>query len=74
MPLTKPEDFGKKGDGSPNQEYCHYCFKDGAFTWPQATLEEFTVKMISMADKMGISSEDASRMAREVLPKLKRWQ
>lgn len=74
MPMVKPEDFGTKTDGSPNQQYCHYCFKNGAFTWPQATLEEFSTKMVSMADKMGMSSDDASRMAREVLPQLKRWR
>lgn len=74
MPLTKPEDFGTKKDGSPKQDYCHYCYKDGSFTWPQATLDEFMAKMISMADKMGMTSEDATRMAHDVLPKLKRWQ
>lgn len=74
MPLVNAEDFGTNTNGSQNNTYCHYCFKDGAFTWPQATLEEFTDKMIGMADKMGMTSDEASKMAREVLPTLKRWR
>jgi hypothetical protein len=74
MPLVNPEDFGINTDGSQNKKYCHFCFKDGAFTWPHATLDEFTDKLIRMADKMGMSSEEASKMAREVLPTLARWR
>ena len=31
MPLT-PEILGTNADGSKNEEYCIYCYKDGAFT------------------------------------------
>ena len=29
MPLTKDEDKGTNADGSKNEDYCIYCFKDG---------------------------------------------
>jgi len=29
MPLTKDEEKGTNADGSKNEEYCVYCFKDG---------------------------------------------
>lgn len=32
MPLTKKEDIATTKDGSLMNEYCIYCFKDGAFT------------------------------------------
>ena len=32
MPLQKNEELGTNHDGSKNEEYCCYCYKDGAFT------------------------------------------
>ena len=51
LPLVNPEDFGTNADNSQNQTYCHYCFMNGAFTWPQATLEEFTDKIIHLLNE-----------------------
>ena len=31
MPLTN-EMLGTNADGSPNEDYCIYCYKDGKFT------------------------------------------
>ena len=38
MPLT-PEILGTNADGTQNEEYCIYCYKDGAFTG-DFTMEE----------------------------------
>ena len=32
MPMEKEEDFGTERDGSRNEDYCCYCYKDGSFT------------------------------------------
>ncbi|MFQ7087973.1 MAG: zinc ribbon domain-containing protein, partial [Bacteroides sp.] len=32
MPLQKNEELGTNHDGSKNEEYFCYCYKDGAFT------------------------------------------
>ena len=39
MPLTKTEDFGTEKDGKLSEDYCVYCYKDGAFT-ADCTMEE----------------------------------
>lgn len=73
MPMNRPEDFGTNDDGSQNKEYCHYCFQEGQFTWPGASLQQMTDKLVEMSGQMGMSNEDARAMATNVLPKLKRW-
>ena len=39
MPLDKPELCGTEADGTRSKHYCVRCYKDGAFTQPDATLE-----------------------------------
>ena len=72
MPMTKPEDFGTNEDDSKNEEYCTYCFQKGQFTF-NGTLEEMIEKLVTMASKMGMTEDDARKIAEENLPKLKRW-
>lgn len=46
MPMVTSEEFGTNKDGSLNQDYCTYCYKDGDFT-SQLTMEQFTEALIS---------------------------
>ena len=39
MPLQNQDELGTNSDGSRNEEYCCYCFKDGAFTM-DCTMEQ----------------------------------
>ena len=64
MPMTE-ELYGTNADGSKNDEYCMYCFKDGEFT-SDMTMEEM---MNFCIDKM----VEVSKMMNEVFPQLKRW-
>lgn len=41
MPIEKDEIIGTNADGSKNNDYCVYCFKDGKFTDSTSTLEEY---------------------------------
>ena len=73
MPMTE-ELYGTNADGSKNDEYCMYCFKDGEFT-SDMTMDEM---MKFCIDKMcevhpEFDKDEASAMMREVFPKLKRW-
>ena len=73
MPMTD-ELFGTNADGTKNEEYCMYCFKDGEFT-SDMSMEEM---MSFCIDKMvevhpEIDKKEASAMMMEVFPKLKRW-
>lgn len=74
MPMVKDEDFGTNADGNKNQEYCQYCFQNGQFTKPDITKEQMIEMMVGMSDKMGMTQEEAKKMADEVVPTLKRWQ
>lgn len=74
MPMT-PEDFGTNKDASANEEYCKYCFKDGAFTSDE-TLEEMIESCVKFMAEPGseFTEEQARQYLQESMPKLKRWQ
>jgi hypothetical protein len=74
MPLGKSEDFGTNADGISNADYCHYCFQNGKFTDEGITLEEKIAKNIAIAKQMGMPEDEAEKLARIVLPNLKRWK
>jgi hypothetical protein len=72
--MTTPDEFGTQADGSQHDEYCTYCFQEGAFTDPDLTLDhmiEFTAEM--MVSDEGVSESKAKQAARESLTPLKRW-
>ena len=51
MPLTE-EILGTNADGSKNEEYCIYCYKDGAFTG-DFTMEEMVGNVFSSGFEPG---------------------
>ena len=74
MPLEDEKLYGTNADGTKNEEYCIYCYKDGKFT-SDMSMEEM---MNFCIDKMiechpDIEKEQATEMMKEVFPKLKRW-
>ncbi len=71
MPMEKPEDFGTEADGSRNEEYCRFCYRDGGFTDPDITMEQMINKLVGMATSMEMSEEQARAMANAVIPGLK---
>ncbi len=73
MPLDKPELLGTEKDGSKNKEYCAYCYKNGAFTTPNTTLQEMQAMVKTQMEKMKMEST-AINMAVNSLPHLKRWK
>ena len=74
IPMVKPEDFGTNADGSPNSEYCRYCFQNGEFT-AKMELPEYIEMQIKIAvDKLGMSEDKAREMAENKIPNLKRWK
>lgn len=74
MPIRRLSDFGTYQDGSVNTEFCHFCYRRGAFTDPGITMEEKIEKNIAIARKMGIPRAKAEIMAFNTIPKLKRWK
>lgn len=75
MPMQKDEDFGTNADSSQNNEYCHFCFKEGNFTEPGITMEQKIDKLVQIAEsQMNMPEDKAREMANNIIPKLKRWQ
>lgn len=77
MPLTD-EILGTNADGSKSEEYCIYCFKDGAFTG-DFTMEEmidFCSQFVEQYNKdsgQNLTQEEYKAMLRQYYPNLKRW-
>ena len=74
MPMADDGLYGTNADGTKNEDYCIYCFKDGEFT-SDMTMDEM---MKFCIDKMcevhpEFDKDEASAMMMEVFPKLKRW-
>ncbi len=76
MPMGDTDELcGTNEDGSKNEEYCKYCFVDGAFTF-QGTMEELIELCVpNMADaNPDMGEEEARRRMKEWFPTLKRWK
>ncbi len=77
MPLDKPEDAGTEADGSASSEYCRYCYQNGAFTSPDATMDDMITLNLEFNEQNGYpfgTQEEAERMMRSWFPTLKRWK
>ena len=74
MPLEK-DVCGNNKDGSLNEKYCKYCFKDGEFTSNMSMEEmiDFCVP-IMVKEVPGLSAETARKQMEEYFPSLERWR
>ena len=78
MPLTE-EMLGTNADGSKNQDYCIYCYKDGAFT-KDCTMDEMIDFCAQFVDEVNknmpkpMTAEKYRQMMRKFFPTLKRWR
>ena len=71
MPLTTAL-LGTEKDGSPNYEYCKFCYQQGEFTHPDITMEEMISRMTAMMERKRLP-EDILEAAISRMPHLKRW-
>lgn len=75
MPMGRPEDFGANDDGLKNNDYCHFCFKEGKFTEPNITLDKMINKVTDFLVQLRHMPEvEAGQLAQSFIPKLKRWR
>ena len=78
MPLTE-ELKGTNADGSKNEDYCIYCYKDGAFT-QACSMEEMIDFCAQFVDEVNknmpkpMTREEYKQMMRQYFPMLKRWK
>ena len=76
MPISNPESAGSEVDGSKSEKYCIYCFKDGAFTLPDATMDEMVeISAKGWSDQdSNMSYDEAKAFLSKCLPQLERWR
>ena len=74
MPLTKEEHFGTNADGTINEKWCCYCFKDGVLG--ECTLEEMIdiCAPIEVRDGRAKTLEEAKEQLKGYLSSLERWK
>jgi len=75
MPLENPEEMANNVDGSKNEDYCCYCYENGAFLYPDATLEDVIESCLPHVVPDVFPDEAAARAAmNEHFPTLKCWK
>ena len=73
MPFYQEKDHGTEADGSPSEEFCSWCYRDGAFLEDE-TLEELIERCApGMAESCHITLDEAVSFMGALLPTLKRW-
>lgn len=74
MPLNSKELIGTNKDGSKNEDYCVYCYKDGEYTESNITMEEMADVCVGYMKREGMSEDEARKIMDDCLPNLKRWK
>jgi hypothetical protein len=78
MPLNN-EVIGTNADGSKNEDYCMYCYKDGKFT-NDCTMDEMIEFCAQYVDEVNknmptpMTKDEYTQMMRQYFPMLKRWK
>ncbi|MDE7024295.1 MAG: zinc ribbon domain-containing protein [Paramuribaculum sp.] len=78
MPLND-NNKGTNTNGSRNEDYCTWCYKDGKYT-QDMTMEQMIehcaqfTEEINKQSGQNLSVEQAKEMMRQFFPHLKRWK
>lgn len=74
MPMKQdPGAGGTNADGSKSEEYCSYCYENGAFHNPDFTAKEMQDFCIVKMKEQGVPRFLGWLFTRSI-PKLKRWR
>ena len=74
MSLGSPEDFGTEADGSQSEEYCRWCYEEGAFGSDLTMAQMIEVSATVMSDATGEPEQQVRETLAGALPGLKRWR
>lgn len=73
MPLNGEEILGTDANGSPNKEYCKYCYENGQFTQAEFSMEDMVSFCVPFLVEEGMEESKARGILNDSLPSLKRW-
>ena len=71
MPL-EDEIISRNSDGTPNDQYCKWCYADGTYTY--SDMDDLIRVCLPNMTKEGFSEEDARSYMKELLPTLDYWK
>ncbi|KZL89931.1 effector binding domain-containing protein [Clostridium magnum] len=73
MPMNE-EFYGTEANNEKNQEYCIYCYENGAFKQPELTMEQMIDVCVPFMKNKGMKEQEARALMSSCLPQLKRWK
>lgn len=73
MLMDSPKLYATENNGEINEEYCIYCYHDGAFAKDE-TLAEMIETCVPFMVEAGKTEVEARKHLNEKLPQLKRWK
>lgn len=73
MPLTSEDMYATEKDGSKNEDYCKWCYKDGEFL-DKCTMEEYIEKCSQFGEQAGMTNEQMKEYCTKIFPTLERWK
>jgi len=74
MPMPTEDLLGTDQEGNKIEDYCVYCYEDGAFKQPDITLQGMSDICTGFLVKEGMDENAARTLLAEQLPHLKRWR
>ena len=72
MPLDTPELMGTEKDGTKSNEYCKYCYQNGAFTDSSITMAGMKTLVKEKMEERHIDN-NIIELSMNTIPHLKRW-
>lgn len=74
MMFTAPDQHGHEADGTEVEDFCRWCYDDGAYAY-ETTMEDMIEDCAPrMAEAMGWTVDESASLLGAVLPTLKRWK
>lgn len=74
MMFTGPDQHGHEADGVETDEFCRWCYENGAYTY-ETTMEEMIEDCAPrMAKSMDWSVDECASLLGAILPTLSRWK
>ncbi len=73
MPIISEDLLGKNKDGSINNDYCKYCYKNGEFI-DKVSMEEYIAMCSQYGSQAGMTNAEMRQYCKKLFPNLKRWK
>ena len=64
--------IGRDKDGTPNEEYCQWCYADGTYTY--SNMDDLIDVSVGHMVKQGFTEDQARAYLKQTLPKLDYWK